>query len=38
MFAEHLHIPPWQVGDLSVDEFEQAIDVFDRRIKESEQK
>ena len=36
MFAEILHIPPWQIGDLALDEVEQAIQHFDDIIKKAE--
>lgn len=37
MFAEVLHIPPWRIGDLTLIQFEQAIDRFDDLIKKAKE-
>lgn len=36
MFAEILHIRPWEIGLLDVDQFDQAIVLFDQRLAEQE--
>jgi hypothetical protein len=30
MFCEVLHIRPWEIGDLPLDKFDQAISYFDQ--------
>lgn len=36
MIAEILHIPPWDIGKLTIDEFRSMIAWLDTRLKEDD--
>jgi hypothetical protein len=36
MFAGELHIPPWDIGRLTVDQIESAVEHFDELLKNRE--
>jgi hypothetical protein len=36
IFAAELHIPPWRIGDLTVDQFRQAIAAFEKQQEDRE--
>lgn len=38
MFAEHLHIPPWDIGRLTVEQVEGAVNHFDEMIKQASER